>query len=217
MHGYTAKSIENDPKIDHKTSKSCTMSSEFEALCFCYQRPGNYIEMHKGKTAERKYIKHHHKYKMQTNEDINHITVSCPMMSKRYYIPLRHDVIEKIVYNALIHKNNSSYRKHDLESPKYIHKEGFLECWGNNSINTATKILHNKPDPILWDRDVKICQVIQFSCPADINVSRKVEEKVASYGPLIRNLQKCIRSIFLKCYQLWLVHSVLTLMSPKKV
>ena len=48
MHGYTAKSIENDPKIDHKTSKSCTMSSEFEALCFCYQRPGNYIEMHKG-------------------------------------------------------------------------------------------------------------------------------------------------------------------------
>ena len=37
MHGYTTKSIENDPKKDHKT-KSWTrhkdMSSEFEAYAF---------------------------------------------------------------------------------------------------------------------------------------------------------------------------------------
>ena len=31
--------------------------------------------------------------------------------------------------------------------------------------------------------------MIEFSCPADINVLRKVEEKVPAYGPLIRNLQ----------------------------
>ena len=31
--------------------------------------------------------------------------------------------------------------------------------------------------------------MIEFSCPADINVPRKVKEKVATYGPLIRNLQ----------------------------
>ena len=42
---------------------------------------------------------------------------------------------------------------------------------------------------LLWDHDEKICQVIEFSCPADINLSRKVEEKVAAYGPLTRNLQ----------------------------
>ena len=29
----------------------------------------------------------------------------------------------------------------------------------------------------------------EFSWPADINVSRKVEEKVEAYGPLIRSLQ----------------------------
>ena len=37
--------------------------------------------------------------------------------------------------------------------------------------------------------DEKICQVIEFSYPADINVSRKIEEKVVTYGPVIRNLQ----------------------------
>ena len=35
----------------------------------------------------------------------------------------------------------------------------------------------------------KICQVIEFSCPADVNVLRKVEERVSAYDPLIRNLQ----------------------------
>ena len=106
-------------------------------------------------------------------------------MSVHYYQPLRHDVIAKIVYNALI-KENPSYQKYDLESPEYIHKEGNLEYWWNIDI---TKIPHNKHDLLLWDRDEKICQVIEFSCSADINVLRKVEEKVAAYGQLIRNLQ----------------------------
>ena len=95
----------------------------------------------------------------------------------------------KIVYNALIHKKYTSYQKQDLESPEYIHKEGNPEYWQNISINTAMKIPHNKPDIILWDHNEKICQVIESSCPADINILQKVEEKVAAYGLLIRNLQ----------------------------
>ena len=59
----------------------------------------------------------------------------------------------------------------------------------NISINTATKIPHSRTDLILWDRDEKIYQVIELSCPIDIIVSRIVEEKVATFGPLIRNLQ----------------------------
>ena len=47
------------------------------------------------------------------------------------------------------------------------------------------KIPHKEPDLIIWDHNEKICQVIEFSCPDDINVLRKVEEKVAAYGPLI--------------------------------
>ena len=130
------------------------------------------------------------------------------MMSMRYYLPLRHDVIAKMVYNALI-KENPSYQKYDWESPEYIHKEGNLEYWWNIGIKTATKIPHNKPDLLLCDCNEKKCQVIEFSCPADINVSKTVEEKVAAYGRLIRELQIM--------YQLWLVHSVPSLIPLKKV
>ena len=71
-----------------------------------------------------------------------------------------------------MHNEYPSYRKQDLESPKYIYKEGNLEYRWNISIKTTTKIPRNKPDLVLWDRDEKMCQVIEFSCPADITVSR---------------------------------------------
>ena len=64
-------------------------------------------------------------------------------MPVHYNLPLRRDVIAKIVYNALIHNKNPSYRKYDLESPEYIYKEGNLEYWWNISIKTPTKISHN--------------------------------------------------------------------------
>ena len=40
--------------------------------------------------------------------------------------------------------------------------------------------------------------MIEFSCPADISVSRKVEEKVVTYGPLIRNLQLMFHGLSFK-------------------
>ena len=118
-------------------------------------------------------------------------------MSVCYYLLLQHDVIAKIVYNTLIQKIPSQ-RKHDLESPEYIHKEGNLKCWWNIGIKTARKIPHNKPDLVLWARDEKICQAIEFSCPADINVLRKVEEKATAYGPLIRNLRRMYKNYHFK-------------------
>ena len=164
------------------------MSSEFEAYAFAIKDQEiatKYIKAkrQKGNTSNTTMDTRCRLCK-SANEDIIHIIASCLMMSVRYYLPPRHDVIAKIVYNALIHKKNTSYRKQDLESPEYIHKEGNMEYWWNISINTATKIPHNKPDLILWDRDKKIGQVIEFSCHGEINVSRKVEEKVAACGPL---------------------------------
>ena len=64
------------------------------------------------------------------NEDIIHIIASCPMMSVCYYLPLRCEIIAKIVYNTLIHNKNPSNRKYDLKSPEYIHKEGIWNIGG---------------------------------------------------------------------------------------
>ena len=34
-----------------------------------------------------------------------------------------------------------------------------------------------------------MCKIIEISCPADDNITKKVEEKLNNYGPLVRNLQ----------------------------
>ena len=55
--------------------------------------------------------------------------------------------------------------------------------------NEATKVPHNKPDLMIWNLEGKICSIIEFSCPLDININRQVNGKLENYGPLVRNLQ----------------------------
>ena len=64
-----------------------------------------------------------------------------------------------------------------------------MEYWCNISIKTATKVPHNKPDIVIWDKLNKECSILEFSCPVDVNISNKVNEKNNRYGMLIRNMQ----------------------------
>ena len=51
------------------------------------------------------------------------------------------------------------------------------------------KVRHNRPDLVIWDIENKNGHIIEFSCPADVNVTKKAAEKLENYGPLIRTLQ----------------------------
>ena len=44
------------------------------------------------------------------------------------------------------------------------------------------------PDLLIWCHDTKTCKIVEFSCPADVNVTKKIQEKEDNYGPLIRML-----------------------------
>ena len=57
------------------------------------------------------------------------------------------------------------------------------------SIKTAMKTKNNKPDLIICNSEVKTCQMVEFSCPTDVNVSKKASEKESIYGPLICSMQ----------------------------
>ena len=99
---------------------------------------------------------------------------------------------------------NTGNRKKTLSSdPEYIYKEHPREYWWNISIKTATKIPHNKPDLVIWNKETKLCSIIEFSCPLDTNIGRKVNEKLETYGCLVQNLQilypdyKCAVGYFL--------------------
>ena len=110
-------------------------------------------------------------------------------MSVRYYLPLRHDLVAKSLLKSLILKQNPLDKyKHKKES-EYVYNVGNVEYWWNLSIQTTTKLPHNKPDIVIWNREQKTCNIVEISCPADTNISKKIEEKLNNYGPLVRNMQ----------------------------
>ena len=70
-----------------------------------------------------------------------------------------------------------------------IYNTNDKEYWWDTPITTATKLKHNKPDLVIWNKTEKICIIIEFSCPADINISKKIAKNTDTYGLLIWNLQ----------------------------
>ena len=41
----------------------------------------------------------------------------------------------------------------------------------------------------MCDKLKKICAVIEFSCPSDVNVSIEIQEKMNNYAPLLQDIQ----------------------------
>ena len=78
---------------------------------------------------------------------------------------------------------------------KITYSDGLIEVteekefWWNAKIKTNTNVKNNRSDLIIWDLNSKECQVVEFSYPGDINVTRKIQEKENTYGLLLRNLQ----------------------------
>ena len=94
------------------------------------------------------------------------------MMSVRFYLPGRQDVVAKTVLKDLILKINQTDKFKHQQDPEYVYKVKDCEFWWNLSMETATKLKHNKPDIVAWDRSRKICKVIVISCTADVKITK---------------------------------------------
>ena len=98
-------------------------------------------------------------------------------------------MVAKTVLKALILKIDPTDKFKHQQDPEYVYKVKDCEFSWNLSIKTAAKLKHNKPDIVAWDRAGKLCEIIEISCSAGVNITKKVEEKLNKHGPLIRNLQ----------------------------
>ena len=98
-------------------------------------------------------------------------------MSSRYYLPLRHDVIAKTVYNETLRKENQDKKKSINNEIEFIRTINDKELWWNVPVKLSSNVPHNRPDMMVWDMTKKLCYIIEFSCPADINIVNKVSEK----------------------------------------
>ena len=55
-------------------------------------------------------------------EDVTHVICNCPEMSARYYLPLRHDRMGKILYSSHIQKHLPETKVEQLQEPECIRR-----------------------------------------------------------------------------------------------
>ena len=66
------------------------------------------------------------------------------------YLPLRHDKVAKVIYDAIID------RKNQKKGIVKIYREGNKEIWWDRKI-TIPPLKHNKPDILYWNKHNNIC------------------------------------------------------------
>ena len=197
MHGYVARQLKATAGVDTDRSlswpKDRYLSSHFEGYANAILEQEIYT---KSLFSKRKSCLHQIDNKCRLCkrkiEDVSHVIAGCEKMATRYYLPLRHDVVAKTLWNEL-HIMDSGTRKVDqnldVDSEGHISVQGDKEFWWNVPIKTCSKVKHNRPDIVMWNHCKKECTIIEVACPLDVNIVAKETEKTNIYGPLIRNLQ----------------------------
>ena len=59
-----------------------------------------------------------------------------------------------------------------------------VEITYDSIISTDRPYVFNRPDIVVRDKEKKKCYIIDVSCPNDINVSQKEQEKITKYSGL---------------------------------
>ena len=120
-------------------------------------------------------------------EDIFHLLSSCPGLSASMYLPMRHDEVGKVVYNAFI-KHHFPTSLYIYPRPIWINKH--IEIWWDQPVTTAPKVKNNKPDIVIWNTAEKKCFIVDICVPLEENIHAQEKSKVDIYTPLSINLSR---------------------------
>ena len=96
-------------------------------------------------------------------------------------MPVRHNEVCKLIYNALIKLHHPEQR---YQIPTSIWSSESLEIWWDILIKTIPQIPHNRPDIVVWRKHEKTCYIIDICIPLDENIHRQEKEKVDRYTQL---------------------------------
>ena len=123
-------------------------------------------------------------------ETVGHLISGCTMLAQKEYRK-RHDRMGLRVYWELLVKygfERSEKWYQEVPDPVRITADRRYEIRWDQTIPTARKLDHNKPDVVMIDHVEKRWTLIDFSVPFDGNVAKKEDEKKTKYTDLARSV-----------------------------
>ncbi|XP_045477891.1 uncharacterized protein LOC123683040 [Harmonia axyridis] len=127
----------------------------------------------------------------QRPESIQHLTSSCPILAPKDYLG-RHNSMAKIYHQQMALKLGliqDELQQH-LYVPKALLQNATYNMYWDGTLVTDRAVAHNRPDITLFDKVRKTCLLIEFTIPADDNITRAYSEKVTKYTDLAFQLRK---------------------------
>ena len=194
LHGNYFEQQEKLPDIDLELSRRWLSSSflryETESLICAAQEQvlaTNHIRTKIWGTSESSLCR----LCKEQNETVHHIVSGCKMLCATQYLHRHNQVARYLHWNILrdleINVSDSWMKHKPLDSTS---KDGITVMW-DMSITTDKKVLHNKPDIIIHDRNKRTCIICDVAVPVCYNVVSKTAEKITKYHDLEIELQKC--------------------------
>ena len=128
---------------------------EFDKKCrFCHQKAEKYIPTSSARAA---------------------------VLSASMYLPMRHNVVARVVYNSVI--------QHHFKDQSYVHpldiwKRANIELWWDIPITTTPRVKNNKSDIVIWNSSKLTCKIVDICVPLDGNIHTQEKTKIDTYVPL---------------------------------
>ena len=123
-------------------------------------------------------------------ETIFHILSGCDVLSKREYFTRHNHLCQYIHYELLKHYGFAVGPSWYVHKPCEVMLSKNVEIAYNQVITTDRPIGANRPDILIRDIGEKKTYIVDISCPCDVNVAIKENEKISKYGALRKELIK---------------------------
>ena len=115
-------------------------------------------------------------------ETVLHVLGACPSLSTNLYISTRHDNVGQIIVEQVLKQENKDHQQR--KRPESVIETPPKEIWWNIPVTTTNKMEYNCPDVMVWEKESKLCYVIEISIPLDFNTSKRQIVKRDKYMPV---------------------------------
>ena len=127
-------------------------------------------------------------------ESTFHILAGCDTLAKKEYLESYNKVANNIHYEICKRYKIQTERKWHLHCPAEVYMDNKVEILWDMVLNTDRDVGANRPDIVIRDKVEKKVYIIDISCPSDVNVNKKENEKISKYSGLRVELGKMWKS-----------------------
>ena len=113
-----------------------------------------------------------------------HILAGCDVLAKKEYFD-RHNAVARYVHHVICNNLGVQVvRKWHVHKPPEVFIDTRYEILWDMVIATDRPCGANRPDIVVRDKVARKAYVIDVSCPKDVNVNAKEQEKISKYCSL---------------------------------